>query len=115
MIASTAPSSSTPDRIAITVVDMGTVFALSPFFGKCGGALLIDGKAGTRKFYSNPSRSSEAMCKLILRLHPEVLICGFIAKAERLHLQEAGIDVRIGSCACLIDKLTTILYMLPAA
>jgi len=91
------------------------VSALSPFFGKCGGILLIDRYAGTRSFHGNPSRSSEAVCELVLALKPEGVICGFIAAVARDRLQAAGIDVRIGSCACPIDKLTGIFHTLPGA
>jgi len=54
--------------------------------------------AGTRSFHGKPSRSSEAVCELVLALKQEGLICGFIAEVARDCLAAAGIDVRIGSC-----------------
>ncbi|MEW5704186.1 MAG: hypothetical protein AB1781_06315 [Pseudomonadota bacterium] len=114
MIASTAAlPSSAPSRIAITVVNSYATLTLCPFFGKCGGILLIDLLAGTKEFYRSPSRSSESMLQLILGLKPEGLICGFITDTERRHLQEAGIDVRIGSCSRPADKLADSFHTLP--
>lgn len=53
------------------------------------------------------------MRQLILGLKPEGLICGFITDTERRHLQEAGIDVRIGSCSRPADKLADSFHTLP--
>jgi hypothetical protein len=79
---------------------------LCPFFGKCEGILILDAESGSKEFRRNEGRRTpECVCDLILAAKPHRLVCGYIGGAERRRLEAAGIDVRLDSCACPIDKL----------
>jgi hypothetical protein len=42
-------------------------------------------------------------------------LCGFIATGEKKVLRAAGIDIRVGSCACAVDELVASFSTLPEA
>lgn len=102
-------------RIAIVVMDSASGPALCPFFNKCDGVLLVDGPNISREFHPNIGKTSEATCDLILGLRPDRVICGFIGAEEKRRLSGAGIDVRLGSCACPIEELAACCCSLPEA
>lgn len=102
-------------RIAILVMNPGSGATLCPFFSKCDGILVMDGRNGSKEYHHNGSKTSEAMCDLILSLLPDRLVCGFIGNAEKEKLRAAGVDVRLGSCACPVDELASCCCELPEA
>ena len=86
---------------------------LCPFFGKCNGLLVIGAEEGATEFYSYDRNNS--LCDLILTVKPQRLVCGFIAPVDKVRLSEAGIDVRLGSCAASIEDLVSGFCDLPEA
>jgi hypothetical protein len=92
-------------RVALLVMRAGADTALCPFFGKCDGLLIIDPGTGAREFQPNTERTAEAMCDLILMSGMKRLILGFIAGPAARKLHAAGVDIRLGSCACGVDDL----------
>ena len=99
-----APPAPSP-RMAIIVMDFGSKQTLCPFFAKCGGVLVIDAAIELREFHRHDRATATSLCDLVLQLSPQRLVCGFIANPEKLRLRAAGIDVRLGSCACSVDEL----------
>lgn len=95
------------DRTAVIVAKLGTGPVLCPFFGKCDGVWTVEAGTGAVEFHANPQRTSDALCDLILAIHPARLICSFIGKREKRRLSGAGIDVRLASCAHPIEELVT--------
>lgn len=114
-----ASSSSMPlpsfGRIAIIVTRSRAGPVLCPFFGKCDGVWTIESGTDAVEFHGNPKRTPDALCDLILAVRPTRLICSFIGKKEKQRLSDAGIDVRLGSCACPIDELVSGFEKLVAA
>lgn len=104
-----------PSRIAVTVMDFGSGPAPCPFFGKCYGIVVLDSMTGTREVRSNPSRTPESLCDLILASEVDGLVCGFIAEPEFLRLRAAGIDVRLGSGRRSVEELSECFCHLPHA
>lgn len=102
-------------RIAITVMDSASGLALCPFFGRCDGILLLVADTETTEFLRNPPRTADSLCELLLTTRPDGLVCGFIGEPEKQKLQAAGIDVRIGSCACPPRQLAATFRDLPHA
>lgn len=102
-------------RIAIIVARSRAEPVLCPFFGKCDGVWTIEAETNAVKFHGNPKRTSDALCDLILAIRPTRLICSFIGKKEKRRLSDAGVDVRLGSCACPIDELVSSFEKLAAA
>lgn len=97
------------------VTNAGSTARLCPFFGQCDGILLHSTPDGSRKFYPCDRSGATSVCDLILALKPARLICGFVTEPERRKLRAAGIDVRLGSCACSIDDLLASVATLPEA
>jgi predicted Fe-Mo cluster-binding NifX family protein len=88
---------------------------MCPFFGKCDGFLIIDPVTARVKFVGNPERKAEIICRAIMSSGARRLICGFVPDRECATLREAGVDVRLGSCACEVDALVTQFNTLPRA
>ena len=110
-----AGSRSQSARTAVLVTRAGAIWRLCPFFNKCDGILLHGMPEGTKEFHQRDRSGVISVCSLILELRPARLICGFVAEPERKQLQAAGIDVRLGSCACSIDELLASVATLPKA
>lgn len=102
-------------RIAILVMDSDDGPLLCPFFGKCDGFLFLDGLAPTTEFHCNKQRTAGDLCDRIVISGANAVVCGFIGEAERRKLRAAGIDVRLGSCACSVDDLAAGFANLPLA
>lgn len=102
-------------RTALLVVHSHGEAVLCPFFAKCDGLLVIDPDSGSCEFHANTRRTTEAMCDLILETETHRLILGFIGGPAAQKLRAAGIDVRLGSCACAIEDLALGFDHLPAA
>lgn len=100
---------------AVTVMRNGDVYELCPFFGKCDGLLIVAFVGAPVEFIANPTRDAKHLADLILESNAAQLICGFIPEAERTRLSAAGIDVRLGSCACDVDELVVEFSNLPRA
>jgi hypothetical protein len=90
---------------AMLVINSRSGPVLCPFFSKCDGVLLMDRTGEPTGFHRCNRSDANSLCDLILALNPDALVCGFIAEAERQRLQQAGIDIRLGSCSCSIDEL----------
>lgn len=115
MPGSPSPPAAASIRTAISVMRTEGGPMLCPFFGKCDGVLVIEHPAGRVEFHGNPRRTSEALCDLVLASGASRLICGFVGERERQRLRAAGVDVRLGSCACPVDMLTAAFLDLPEA
>lgn len=102
-------------RTAVTVMRSGPDVSMCPFFGRCDGIVLIDPAAGTRDFLHNEDRTNTTLCEVILGARPERLVCGFIGETDKRKLRAAGIDVRLGSCACSVNELIESFDTLPLA
>jgi hypothetical protein len=87
---------------------------LCPFFGKCDGLLVIDPDTGTHEFHANVNRTAETMCDLILETGLRRLILGFIPGAAAQKLRGAGVEIRLGPCACPVEDLVGRFEDLPA-
>ncbi len=109
---STAPARAR--RIALLVMNSGGQTALCPFFGKCDGLLVVDTDSGAAKFHACERPSPKSMCDLILRTDADGLVLGFVAGAAARKLRSAGIDIRLGSCACAVQELAAHFDDLPA-
>jgi predicted Fe-Mo cluster-binding NifX family protein len=106
---------SSATRTAVTVMDPAEGACLCPFFGKCHGIVVLDSRAGTRAFHSNPARTPETLCDLIIAIDADRLVCGYIGDSERDRLRAAGVDVRLGSCTCAPEELAASFFDLTAA
>lgn len=104
-----------PSLVAVTVMRDGLRYAMCPFFAKCDGILVIDLAKAEVKFVANAGRTVDAMCACILDSSAAQLICGFLPESARTRLQTAGLDVRLGSCACEVDELVVQFAGLPKA
>ncbi len=107
-----------PDReglIGVLVSRTRKKNALSPFFAKADGLLIVDPITHAIEFQKNDERTSGSICALILASGAKRLVCGFIAKPERDRLSELGIDIRLGSCASRVESLVRQFATLPTA
>ena len=105
MMRAAQPLSNQTRLVALLVMSARTETALCPFFGKCDGLLVIDPETGARVFQANTGHTAEAMCDMILKSGVNRLILGFIAGPAARKLHAAGVDIRLGSCACAVDDL----------
>lgn len=101
-------------RTAVLVMSTGHGLTLCPLFAKCDGVLLIE-PDGSRSYYPNTEGTARSLTDLVLNTRSERLLCGFIAAAEKGALRAAGMDIRVGSCACAVDELVASFQTLPAA
>jgi hypothetical protein len=102
-------------RTAFLIMHSNGTAGLCPFFGKCDGILVIDAHDRSQVFHQNRERTAEAVCDLVLRAGADRLVCGFITEPEKRRLRAAGIDVRMGSCACGVEQLAADFEQLPRA
>ncbi len=102
-------------RIALLGIGSHEAASPCPFFGKCDGFLLLDPAGHSAEFHPNKPRTADALCDLIVRSGANAVICGFIGEADKRKLLAAGIDVRLGSCACSVDDLVASFCDLPPA
>ena len=93
----------------------GGAAALCPFFAKCDGVLVIDPRSEVYEFHRIEQRSAGAVCDMVLKTGAKRLICGFVSEPETRKLRAAGIDVRLGSCACAVEDLAARFGELPRA
>jgi predicted Fe-Mo cluster-binding NifX family protein len=114
MMHAAQPLSDQTPRVALVVMRAGADTALCPFFGKCYGLLIIDPGTGAHEFQPNMERTAEAMCDQILGSGVTRLILGFIGGPAAGKLRAAGVDIRLGSCACAVDDLAARFDDLPA-
>ena len=101
-------------RTALLVMRSNGDTALCPFFGKCDGLLIVDPDSGLREFHANTEHSAETICDLILKAGVHRLVLGFIAGPAARKLRTAGVDMRLGSCACAVEDLALHFDVLPA-
>ena len=101
-------------RTALLVMRSNGDTTLCPFFGKCDGLLLIDPDSGSREFYANTEHTAETMCDVILEAGVHRLVLGFIPGPAARKLRAAGVDIRLGSCACVVENLALCFDALPA-
>jgi len=94
-----------PRVAAVLVTNAGTAHAVCPFFGKCDGVLIVDPIRDTTEFLPNERRTADTLCDLIVKSGVSRLVCGFISDTDKKRLRSAGIDVRLGSCACSVNDL----------
>lgn len=102
-------------RIALLVMGSHEASSPCPFFGKCDGFLLLDPAGQSAEFHHNELRTADTLCDLIVNSGANALICSFIGEAEKRRLLAAGIDVRLGSCACSVEELAEGFRDLPPA
>jgi predicted Fe-Mo cluster-binding NifX family protein len=95
-------------------MNAGHGLTLCPVFAKCDGVLLIE-PDGSRGYYPNTKGTARSLSELVLNTRSERLLCGFIATGEKKVLRAAGIDIRVGSCACAVDELVASFSTLPEA
>jgi predicted Fe-Mo cluster-binding NifX family protein len=95
-------------------MNAGHGLTLCPVFAKCDGVLLIE-PDGSRGYYPNTEGTARSLSELVLNTRSERLLCGFIATGEKKVLRAAGIDIRVGSCACAVDELVASFSTLPEA
>jgi hypothetical protein len=102
-------------QVALVVMVVNGEMALCPFFAKCDGLLIVDRDNGKCEFLPKTRPTSEAMCNLILETDADRLILGFIPGPAARKLQAAGLDIRLGSCACPVEELAACFDHLPTA
>ena len=115
MPVSAAPRPQKSHRVALLVVRLDGEIVLCPFFAKCDGVLVIEPDSGGCEFLAKTQRTAEAMCDLILKTGADRLILGFIPGPAAQKVRAAGIDIRLGSCACAVHELAACFDQLPAA
>ena len=115
MAPSSAPSPQLPRATALVVMLVDGEMALCPFFAKCDGVLVIDPDIGDREFHARTQPAAEAMCERILGTGARRLILGFVPGPAARRLRTAGVDIRLGSCACAVEDLAACFDDLPAA
>lgn len=101
-------------RTAVLVMNTGHGLTLCPVFAKCDGVLLIE-PDGSRRYFPNTEGTARSLSELVLNARSDRLLCGFIGTAEKEVLRAAGIDIRVGSCACSVEELVTSFSTLPEA
>lgn len=101
-------------RTAVVVIKTGHELALCPLYAKCDGVLLVE-PDGSRSYYPNAACTAQCLSELVLKARCDRLLCGFIGSAEKEVLRKAGIDIRLGSCACSVDELLGTFSTLPEA
>lgn len=102
-------------RIAVLVMNVGSVPVLSPFFDKCEGVLLLDAVDRSTEFHLRDPTDEKSTCDILVELKPDYVICGYVGEAEKRRLKACGIDVRLGSCTCPVDELAKGVRTLPEA
>jgi len=115
MASITSPSSDQKHSVALLVARDRRRYALSPFFAKSDGLLVVDPVERRRRYRANAARTNESARDLILASGATRLICGFVAAPDRDRLRAAGIDIRLGSCARTVSDLVSSFESLPAA
>lgn len=115
MTPASIPSPDPSRAIALLVMLMDGEMMLCPFFAKCDGVLVIEPESGRCEFLAKTQRTTGAMCELILHTAARRLILGFVPGAAARRLRAAGIDIRLGSCACAVEQLAACFDDLPAA
>lgn len=101
-------------RTAVLVMNTSHGLTLCPLFAKCEGVLLIE-PDGSTSYHLNSGGTARFMSELVLNMRPDRLVCGFIGTTEKKLLRAAGIDIRVGSCACAVDELVDSFPTLPEA
>lgn len=101
-------------RTAVLVMNSGATVLLCPFFDKCDCVLLI-AEDGSQELHARDRSARQSTCDLLLAIEPARVICGYIGEPDKQRLHAAGIDVRLGSCACPVDELIATFPSLPAA
>ena len=114
-VSDTSGANGAPILTAVTVMRDGTDYLMCPFFGKCDGFLVVDPATAKVRFVRNPECTAGAICRAIIASGVARLICGFVPEAECKALRTAGVDVRLGSCACEVEELVTEFDRLPKA
>jgi hypothetical protein len=102
-------------RTALLVMVVEGEMMLCPFFAKCDGVLVVDPDGGDCEFRPKTGRTTDAACELIMETGANRLILGFIPGTAVRKLRAAGVDIRLGSCACTVDDLAACFDHLPAA
>ena len=101
-------------RTAVVVMNSGKMLTLCPLFAKCDGVLLVE-PDGSKSYHPNAECTAGCLSELIINAGCDRLLCGFIGPAEKDALRKAGVDVRLGSCACSVDELLNAFSTLPEA
>jgi len=115
MAPSLAPSPQLSRATALVVMLVDGDMALCPFFAKCDGVVVIDPDGGRREFHARTQPAAAAMCDLILKTGARRLVLGFVPGPAARRLRAAGVDIRLGSCACAVEQLAACFDDLPAA
>ena len=102
-------------RIAVLVMNAGSVPVLSPFFDKCEGVLVLDPAHPSTEFHPRDRTGKQSTCDLLVQLRPDYIICGYVGEAEKRRFNGCGIDVRLGSCTRPIGELAMEVRTLPEA
>jgi hypothetical protein len=100
-------------RAALLVMRTGGGAVLCPFFGKCDGLVIFDPAKDLHEFCANIKGTPEAICDLVLKTGVQRLVLGLIPGSAVRKLREAGVDIRLGSCACAVEDLATRFNELP--
>ena len=102
-------------KIAFTIARNEDDTPLSPFFGKARWLLVLDPATGWKSYIRNRGWTSEWMCATALAYAVDGLVCAYIDSAALCRLTEAGIDVRLASCARPVTELVAAFARLPPA
>ena len=102
-------------KIAFTVARNEDDTPLSPFFGKARWILVVDPATGRKSYFRNRGWTSEWACATVLAYAVDGLVCAYIDSAALRRLTEAGIDVRLASCARPVNELVAAFAQLPPA
>lgn len=113
MMLAASPISGRSRKTGLLVMISDGDSMLCPFFGKCDGLLIIDTDTGSHEFHANTDHNAETMCDVVLKTGVHRLVLGFIAGPETRKLRAAGVDIRLGSCACTVEDLAVCFDALP--
>ena len=102
-------------KIAFTAARNEDDTPLSAFFGKARWLLVVDPETGQKSYIRNRCWTSEWVCATALACGVDALACAYIDSAALRRLTEAGIDVRLASCARPVTELVAAFARLPPA
>jgi predicted Fe-Mo cluster-binding NifX family protein len=102
-------------KFAFTVARNEDTTPLSPFFGKADWLLIVDPTTGRKSYIANRGWTSDWVCTTALAHAVDGLACAYIDTAALRRLTEAGVEVRLASCARPATELVDEFARLPLA
>ncbi len=98
--------------VVMTVLNDTPEAPLSPFFAHAPWIAFVDLATGRRDLTRNTQRSAAFVVEHILRIRPQLVICGYVDHESASRILDADMDLRLGPCsvpACtLLERVHTL-------